>query len=33
MRIKEGNKWKIVFTILEGLFELFFVLKNTLAIF
>ena len=36
VRIKEGDKWKIVFTTLKGLFELlvmFFGLTNLLATF
>jgi len=36
MRIKEGDKWKVAFTISEVLFEptvMFFRLKNSLAIF
>jgi len=34
MRIKEGNEWKVAFTIPEGLFEptvMFFGLTNSLA--
>ena len=36
MRIKEGDEWKAVFTILERLFKptvMFFGLTNSLAIF
>ena len=36
MRIKEGDEWKVAFTIPEGLFEpivMFFRLTNSLTIF